>query len=79
MTKVEFIKKIENGSDIMFNVDKMPLVIFTWCENGIGIGEQHKDTPLSYFETANELVENYRVNGIPLADLCDKIVITDYS
>ena len=40
MTRVEFIQKIENGSDILFDVADRHYVIFTWMEDGIGIGEQ---------------------------------------
>ena len=79
MTKREFVKKIENGSDIMFDVSEYHYVIFTWMEEGVGIGEQNKDTPIMHFETAEELVEQYTIDGIPLAELCGKIVITSYT
>ncbi len=79
MTKTEFIEKIENGSDIMFDVAKYHYVIFTWMEEGIGIGEQNKDTPIAHFDTAEELVNTFQINGVPLANLCDKVIITDYS
>lgn len=80
MTKAELIQKIENGSDILFDVSGRHLAIFTWTENGIGVGEQYpNETVLQYFKTARELVENYRVNGIALGDLAQGIRITDYS
>ena len=79
MTKSEFIEKIENGSDIMFDVSNDHYVIFTWMDEGIGIGEQNKDTPITYFENAVDLVENYNIDGVALSKLCDEIKITSYS
>lgn len=48
MTRTEFIKKIEKGSDILFDVADRHYVIFTWMENGIGIGEQYHTDPLQF-------------------------------
>lgn len=80
MTKNEFIDKIENGSDIMFDVADRHFSIFTWMDEGIGIGEQYPhDDKMQYFDSAEALVENYTVDGKPLSDLIDKVVITDYT
>lgn len=80
MTRDEFITKIENGSDIMFDVSGKHFTILTWCENGIGIDEQHpNETGMQYFHTAEELLEKFPVDGVPLGALSGKIVITDFS
>ncbi len=82
MTKSEFIKKINNGRDILFDINGHQYGIFTWCENGIGVGESTQNVskdPLQYYNTPKDLLENYKVNGTPLADLCDKVIITDYT
>ena len=80
MTKNEFIKKIENGSDIMFDVSGKHFTILTWCDDGIGIDEQHpKERGMKYFKTAKELVENFFVDNVPIGDLINEIVITDYT
>lgn len=80
MTKSELIEKIDKGSDIMFDVCGKHYTIFTWCEEGIFVGEHHcTPTRESFFKTAQDLVENFRVNGVPLGELAAGIRITEYS
>ena len=82
MTKAEFIEKIENGRDILFDINGRHFGIFTWPQEGIGVGEASQDTtkdPLQYFDTSEALFDGFMIDGVPLADLCDKVVITDYS
>lgn len=80
MTKNEFIEKIENGSDIMFDVAGRHYSIFTWMDDGIGIGEQYPhDNEMQFFDTAEDLVENYKIGDKPLSDLISTVVITDYT
>ena len=80
MTRNELIEKIQNGSDIMFDVGSRHFTIVTWLDDGIGIGEQHpNDGEIQAFPTAESLVDNFRIDDKSLAQLCDKIVITDYS
>ncbi len=77
-TKSEFIEKIENGSDIVFTVAVKSYAIFTWTDKGIAIGEQNKDN-LSYFSSAEDLINGFSIDHTPLALLIDQIKITDYS
>lgn len=80
MTKADFVEKIEKGSDIMFDVVGRHFTILTWMEEGIGIGEQDPvGGEIEHYKTAKDLVEGFMIDGVPLADLCDKVVITDYS
>lgn len=80
MTKNELVKKIENGSDIMFDVFGKHFTILTWCDEGIGIDEQHpNDGAMKYFDSAKELAESYTINGKTLAELASVIKITEYS
>ncbi len=80
MTKHEFVKKIEDGRDIMFDVNGRHFVIFTWPEEGIGIAEQDPagDT-LHYYETPELLLDGFMIDGTSLSSLCGSVVITDYS
>lgn len=78
MSKNDFIKKIENGSDIMFDVAGKHYVILTWCDQGIEISEQGEDNP-QYYKTAEELVNSFRIHDVMLSDLCDNLKITDYT
>lgn len=80
MTKKTLIDKIENGSDIMFDVAGKHFTILTWMDDGIAIGEQHpNDGELQYFDSAEELVDGFEVDGKSLASLADKVVITQYT
>ncbi len=80
MKKSEFITKIENGGDIMFDVGGRHYTILTWLDDGIGIGEQNKpECGLSVYPDASTLLKDFLVDGIPLGDLAEKVVITDYS
>lgn len=80
MTKNEFIEKIENGSDIMFDAAGKHFSIFTWMDEGIGIGEQYPhDGNMQYFDTAQALVEHFMIGNKPLSDYINTVVITDYT
>jgi hypothetical protein len=79
MTKNEFIEKIESGSDIMFDVSDRHFTIVTWLDEGIGIGEQYKNEPLKVYDTVEDLISKFKVDNKALEELCDKIVITQYS
>lgn len=80
MTKSEFAVLIEDGSDIMFDVAGKHFTILTWMDEGIGIGEQHKpDVPIQHFSDAEDLLDNFEIDGIPFGDLANEIVITEYS
>ena len=80
MTVNQLIDKIEKGSDILFDVMGRHFTILTWTDRGIGIDEQDPHNHgMQYFPSAEELVHGHLVDGIPLADLTDRIVITDYT
>ena len=80
MTRNEFIAKIENGRDVLFTVAGKGFTILTWPAEGIAIGDWSRpnDKP-QFFQTAQELVDNFMVHNVPLKDLVHKIVITEYS
>ena len=80
MTKDDFVEKIENGSDIMFSVSGKQFTILTWMDDGIAIGEQHpNDGDLQYYDTAEDLVERFMIDGKPLGAIASNIKITQYS
>ena len=81
MTRDKFIWKIEHGDDIMFDVAGRHFAIFTWMveDKGICICEQNVSDSHRYFQTAEDLIDNFFVGDTPLADLVEKIVITDYT
>ncbi len=80
MTRAEFVEKIENGSDIMFDVRGKHFTILTWPDDGIAIDEQYpNDGNVKYFRTAEELVDGFFVDGKPIANIADEIRITEYT
>ena len=80
MTKADLIEKIENGSDIMFSVAGKQYTILTWTDDGIAIGEQHpNDSDLQYYDTAEDLVENFMVDGKSLGAIASNVRITQYT
>jgi hypothetical protein len=80
MTINEFVKKIENGYDIMFDCLDRHFTILTWTEEGINIGEQYpKEQNAKVYKTAKELIDNFMIGEYRLADIVEYIVITDYT
>ena len=80
MTRAEFVEKIENGSDIMFDVRGKHFTILTWPDDGIAIDEQYpNDGNVKYFRTVEELVDGFFVDGKPIANIADEIRITEYT
>ncbi|SDA20100.1 hypothetical protein SAMN02910447_01681 [Ruminococcus sp. YE71] len=80
MTKKELIELIDTSGDIMFDCEDKHYTILTWTDEGIFIGEQITETQKKdrheYFKTGEQLVSEFLVNGKPLGDICDRIVIT---
>ena len=81
MTRDKFIWKINHGDDILFDVGDRHFAIFTWAidEKGICICEQNINDSKQYFETAEDLVDNFFIGEKPLSDLVQDIVITEYT
>lgn len=79
MTKSDFVWKIEHGDDIMFDVFGKHYTILTWPENGIIIGEQNVDDDGVCFESAEELLDGFTVDGSPLSSIISNVNITNYT
>lgn len=80
MTRDDLIEKIECGSDIMFDVKEKHFTIITWADAGIYIDEQYpNDIRGETFESAEELVDHFMIDGNSLGELASEVVITDYS
>ena len=80
MGREEFAEKIENGRDILFEVAGKRFAIFTWMDDGIGIVE--RDVPgseIQCFDSAEQLIDGFKVHDVPLAQLIRRVKITEYS
>ncbi len=66
----------------MFDCLGKHYTILTWTEDGIAIGEQTTsitDDTNQIYSTAEDLINNFRINGLALVDIIDKVKITYYS
>lgn len=80
MTVSDFEALIDNGRDIMFDVSGKHYTVLTWTEGGICIDEQDPNGGNEfYFISGEKLVDGFLVNGVPLRNLIDDVIITDYS
>lgn len=79
MTRDEFVRIIETGDDIMFDVHGKHYTILTWPEDGIDINEQGKMTGRQVFKTPGLLLENFKVDGVSLGELVKDVVVTCYT
>ena len=79
MSRDEFVWKIEHGDDIMFDINGRKFVIFTWDEDGIRIVEQNSNSDGLVYKEANELLDKFLVDGIPLKEVVGDITITAYT
>ena len=71
----ELKKLIEFGSDIELSIRGKESVILPWTREGIVIGLRNTDTD-DVFQTADELFQEYLIDGIPFYQLVDEMVIT---
>lgn len=76
MTRNELIRRVKYGTDIVFSVQGKCFTILNW-EQYI-IAEAYAEEEKTY-ETAEELVDQFMVNGKSLGELAGEIVIEQYT
>ncbi|MBR2131239.1 MAG: hypothetical protein IJ955_01660 [Oscillospiraceae bacterium] len=67
-------KLMEMGADIEFTVNGKDFVILAWVKEGIVIGPADIDED-AIFPDADSLMDGYIVDGKPLSEWMDEIVI----
>lgn len=70
----KFKEAIEFGSDIEFRYKNKNYTILPWTDEGIVIGLQNSDDD-SKFKSADELIDNYTIDGNKMKDIIDDIEI----
>lgn len=65
---------IELGSDIEFKYKGKMYTILPWTKDGIVIGPQNEDND-SIFKTADDLIDNYKIDGRHMKDILKDIEI----
>lgn len=76
MTRDEWIRRVKYGTDIVFNVQGKCFTILNW--EPFIIGEAYAEEEKT-FDTAEELVDQFMVNGKSLGELANEIVIEQYT
>ncbi len=76
MTIDKFTEIVEDGGDIMFDFEDKHYVIEYWTDCPICICEQITTANSREFETVEEMLENYIIDGKPLKDYVKDIKIT---
>ena len=80
MTKEELVSLIEDGSDIVFEVNDKSFTILTWTEGGISIAEGYKPETEKKYKIATDLVSEYIIDGTnTLASFANDVRIVEYS
>lgn len=78
MTRIEFIDKIKNGSDIVFRLSGKNFTILTWCDDGIVIS-QWGEEEMNVYQSPEELADKFMVNGVPIGEITKGIEIIEYT
>lgn len=63
---------------VVFTVNGKGYTILVWPEKGISILEWNKEETRQYYPDAKSLVNEFKVDGVPLANLTEGIKITEY-
>lgn len=79
MTRDKLIQLIEEAMDcIVFTVVGKGYTILVWPDEGISIVEWNQEETKKIYPDARSLVENFKVDCVPLGDLAGEIIITEY-
>ena len=65
---------INSGADIEFSVNGRMYTILPWTDGGITIGPQNSDDDM-VFKDVDALVSGFLIDGKPLANIIDQVVI----
>lgn len=73
MTIEQFNDLIENHDDIMMHCESFKFTIMT-CYEKLLIGEQNKGKP-TYYDTVEDMLDGFKVNGKPLGEVIEAVVL----
>lgn len=76
MTRNDFAEMVNQGGDFMFDCGGKHYTLCYWSDSPIIIAEQNTEANEQEFETVEELMDQYKVNGIPIGEQTEKIVVT---
>ena len=70
------MEAIDFGSDIVFDCSGKSYCILGWNDSGPLIAEQKTGNGEMVFRDGADLIDNYMINGVPLAKQLDRIIVT---
>lgn len=79
MKNDEFTKKVSNASEMVFSVNGKRFTVCDEDEKGISIAQWHCQDTERYFASAESLVNEYQIDGKPVAEWAESIRIEDYT
>lgn len=75
LTRNEFIETVDSGNDIMFECSGKRFAI-VMTDNGPDIAEQETCANRQTFADAAQLLDQYNINGVPLAQTLSQCKFT---
>ncbi len=72
----ELKKLVDFGADIEFTCFGTDYTILPWTDDGISIGIQNDESQDACFETYEDMIDNYLIDGKKMRDVLDDIRIT---
>lgn len=75
LTRNEFIEIVDTGNDVMFECSGKKFAI-VMTDDGPDIAEQETCANRQTFENAVQLLEQYNVGGVPLANILARCKFT---
>lgn len=79
MKNDEFTRKVSNASEMVFSVNGKRFTVCDEDEKGISIAQWHRQDTEKYFASAESLVNEYQIDGKPVAEWAESIRIEDYT
>lgn len=76
MTRDQFIDTVDAGGDIMLDCRGKHFTICNWNDRPIDIAEQSTGENHSLYDTAEDLADQYLIDGIPIGKMLDQVRIT---
>ena len=79
MRNDEFIRKIDNASEMVFSVNGERFTVCDENEKGISIAQWNMPDTERYFSSAEDLINEYQIDGKPVKEWAESIRIDDYT
>ena len=79
MRNDELVRKISNASEMVFSVNGKRFTVCDEEEKGFSIAQWNRPDTERYFASAEDLVNEYQIDGKPVKEWAESIRIEDYT